>query len=115
MDAFRQKVAKVLDKASRFFGRPAIVELPPGNGVSEFRFGHCGSPALRDLKKESEAGNFRLDLFFRLSIIQVDIPPLRDRGDDVDERDHVDFGQRTRDPHRTRPSRVPPRHLLKFF
>ena len=37
----------------------------------------------RDLKKESELGNFRLDLFFRLSIIQVDIPPLRDRGDDV--------------------------------
>jgi two-component system response regulator AtoC len=37
----------------------------------------------RDLKKESEQGNFRLDLFFRLSIIQVDIPPLRDRGDDV--------------------------------
>lgn len=37
----------------------------------------------RDLKKESEVGNFRLDLFFRLSIIQVDIPPLRDRGDDV--------------------------------
>ncbi len=37
----------------------------------------------RDLKKESEIGNFRLDLFFRLSIIQVDIPPLRDRGDDV--------------------------------
>lgn len=37
----------------------------------------------RDLKKESESGNFRLDLFFRLSIIQVDIPPLRDRGDDV--------------------------------
>lgn len=37
----------------------------------------------RDLKKESEQGNFRLDLYFRLSVIQVDIPPLRDRGDDV--------------------------------
>src|SRR5213075_2742207 len=37
----------------------------------------------RDLKKESEAGNFRLDLFFRLAIIQLDIPPLRDRGDDI--------------------------------
>jgi two-component system response regulator AtoC len=37
----------------------------------------------RDLKRESEAGNFRLDLFFRLSIIQLDIPPLRERGDDV--------------------------------
>lgn len=37
----------------------------------------------RDLKTESEAGHFRLDLYYRLSIIQIDIPPLRDRGDDV--------------------------------
>ncbi len=37
----------------------------------------------RNLKQESENGNFRLDLYFRLSIIQVDIPPLRDRKDDV--------------------------------
>jgi len=37
----------------------------------------------RDLKKESETGNFRLDLFFRLSVIQIDIPPLRERGEDV--------------------------------
>lgn len=37
----------------------------------------------RNLKQESESGNFRLDLYFRLSVIQVDIPPLRDRGSDV--------------------------------
>lgn len=37
----------------------------------------------RNLKQEAEAGNFRLDLYFRLSVIQVDIPPLRDRGADV--------------------------------
>lgn len=37
----------------------------------------------RNLKQESEKGNFRLDLYFRLSVIQVDIPPLRLRGDDV--------------------------------
>jgi len=37
----------------------------------------------RDLKTESEAGRFRLDLYYRLSIIEIDIPPLRDRGDDV--------------------------------
>ena len=37
----------------------------------------------RDLKKESAEGNFRLDLYYRLSIIQIDIPPLRERSDDI--------------------------------
>ncbi|MBS1789888.1 MAG: sigma-54-dependent Fis family transcriptional regulator [Acidobacteria bacterium] len=37
----------------------------------------------RDLKTESEAGRFRIDLFYRLSVIQIDLPPLRERGDDV--------------------------------
>lgn len=37
----------------------------------------------RDLKAESETGRFRLDLYYRLSVIQIDIPAIRERGDDV--------------------------------
>jgi two-component system response regulator AtoC len=37
----------------------------------------------RDLKRESESNRFRLDLYYRLSVIQIDIPSLHERGDDV--------------------------------
>jgi DNA-binding NtrC family response regulator len=37
----------------------------------------------KNLRKASAEGGFRLDLYFRLSVIQIDIPPLRERGDDV--------------------------------
>ena len=37
----------------------------------------------RDLKVESETGRFRLDLYYRLSVIQIEIPALREREGDV--------------------------------
>lgn len=37
----------------------------------------------RDIERESEAGQFRKDLYFRLAVILLRLPPLRDRGDDV--------------------------------
>jgi len=36
-----------------------------------------------DLKKAIEAGSFRADLFYRLDVTEIHIPPLRDRRDDI--------------------------------
>lgn len=38
-----------------------------------------------DLKSRVDAGTFRSDLFFRINVIQIHLPPLKDRGDDVQE------------------------------
>jgi DNA-binding NtrC family response regulator len=37
----------------------------------------------RDLRAQIAAGAFREDLFYRLNVIQIRIPPLRERGEDV--------------------------------
>ncbi|MCG8604921.1 sigma 54-interacting transcriptional regulator, partial [bacterium] len=37
----------------------------------------------RDLAKMVEEGSFRKDLYYRLNVIQITVPPLRDRRDDI--------------------------------
>ena len=37
----------------------------------------------RDLEKESEAGNFRLDLYYRLSVFKIQLPSLTERQSDI--------------------------------
>jgi two-component system response regulator AtoC len=37
----------------------------------------------RDLEEQVRTGGFREDLFYRLNVLRVEMPPLRDRGDDT--------------------------------
>jgi DNA-binding NtrC family response regulator len=56
----------------------------PLGGVREIPFDvRIVAATHRDLGEAIAAGQFREDLYYRLNVIAIDIPPLRDRGNDI--------------------------------
>ena len=52
----------------------------------------------RDLESAIEAGHFREDLFYRINVVNVRLPPLRERGGDILALAHhfvIDFARRS--------------------
>ena len=61
----------------------------------------------RDLKKTIEKGEFREDLYYRLNVIPIEVPPLRERTDDIP--DLIDaFFSKIAEENRTTPKKMTP-------
>ncbi len=56
----------------------------PVGANREHRFsGNVVAASNADLQKLAESGKFRLDLYYRLDVLQIPIPPLRERREDI--------------------------------
>jgi two-component system response regulator HydG len=54
-----------------------------GNAVTESVDVRVITATNKNLKKKVECGEFREDLYYRLKVVEVNIPPLRERKDDI--------------------------------
>ncbi|MGE3466039.1 MAG: sigma-54-dependent transcriptional regulator [Pyrinomonadaceae bacterium] len=59
-------------------------EVTPVGSATAIRFDvRIITATNRDLQHEVAVGNFREDLYYRLNVVEIDVPPLRERRDDI--------------------------------
>ena len=63
----------------------------------------------RDLERDIRDGRFREDLFFRLNVVSITVPPLRERMDDIPPL--VDHFLRAHAPKRSKPKKMSPKAM----
>ncbi len=54
----------------------------------------------KDLERAVDCGEFRKDLYYRLNVVSIEIPPLRDRPDDVEPLTRTFLQRYSRETHR---------------
>ncbi len=99
--AYTTRIGKfeLADKGTLFLDEVGDMALPTQAKIlrvlQEQRFSRLGGNRLinvdvrliaatnKDLEREIELGNFRLDLYYRLNVVQINIPPLRERREDI--------------------------------
>jgi len=81
LDEIGELELSVQAKLLRVLQEKEIVRLGGNRKVKvDFRL---VSSTNRDLASEVQSGNFREDLFYRLNVVKIDLPPLRERRDDI--------------------------------